>query len=62
MKFHAVQNSATRLETMHRTFEALALLLEDGADGVDQDPAAALTWHLAAAEKGNAVWLALRSL
>ncbi|OLP95009.1 Long chain acyl-CoA synthetase 7, peroxisomal [Symbiodinium microadriaticum] len=34
---------------------ALALLLEDGADGVDQDPAAALTWHLAAAEKGNAV-------
>ncbi|CAE7561368.1 chr3 [Symbiodinium sp. CCMP2456] len=35
--------------------EALALLLEDGADGVEQDPAAALTWHLAAAEKGNAV-------
>ncbi|CAE7031026.1 ybeT, partial [Symbiodinium natans] len=34
---------------------ALALMLEDGADGVDQDLAAALRWHLAAAEKGNAV-------
>ena len=30
-------------------------MLEDGADGVAQDPAAALRWHLAAAEKGNAV-------
>ena len=38
--------------------QALALLLEDGAEGVDQDPEAALRWHLAAAEKGNAVQLA----
>ena len=40
--------------------EALALMLEDGADGVDQDLAAALRWHLAAAEKGNAVLLACK--
>jgi len=34
---------------------ALALMLEDGQDGVPQDTEAALKWHLAAAEQGNAL-------
>lgn len=39
--------------------EALALMLEDGQDGVPQDTEAALKWHLAAAEQGNALILGL---
>lgn len=34
---------------------ALALMLEEGRQGVPQDVVAALKWHLAAAEQGNAV-------
>ena len=39
--------------------EALALMLEDGQDRVPQDTEAALKWHLAAAEQGNALILGL---
>ncbi len=42
--------------------EALALMLEDGQDGVPQDTEAALKWHLAAAEQGNALILGLTNI
>jgi TPR repeat protein len=35
--------------------QALALMLEEGKQGVPQDTDTALRWHLAAAEQGNAL-------
>ena len=43
-------------ESGHREAQnALALMLEEGREGVPRDSVAALKWHLKAAEQGNAV-------
>lgn len=39
------------------SIQALALMLEEGGGGVQKDLVAALKWHLAAAEQGNALYL-----